>query len=630
MNIIKVLLSIAIFCTMAIANEPKKSTSKELEQTVLEIKNISEQISIIKAQSDKNDTSSQLLSTKTLEDHRQKLLAKIPVLIMQNAANAELIKTLSAELKQAHNLSKNSKTIAAIIKETSAEFKLDFYEALNKLGDEFNKNSKSANIKTYIDSVLLKMQTAQYRQIEQVKDSLTPNSQNQLNFQTMLSQKQNYEEILGYLKDNADLLGSSFFLSNLNLKSAIDFINTKLPLSEYINYGKIIIIAVVFAFFISLTRLLAKLTYHIFIALLAKNMHADAMKEQVLEIIKKPISALLIAYSVGICLNVAYYPAILPNSIASALGVAYIVGFCWLALMLLNSYGMVLISVVVQKSGRKEVINLILKIVYFIIIVIAVLMILSRLGFDISALIASLGIGGLAVAFAAKDIIANFFASVMLLFDNSFSQGDWIVCGDIEGAVVEIGLRKTTLRTFDNALLFVPNSVLTSNSIRNWTRRKVGRLINFTVGVTYDATPEALQKCIADIRAMLQAHDMISKEDNGGSFQASSLRQKYKQNIVSINDLAGYKSELYVYLNDFGSSSIDIMVYCFAKPVHRHAYLPIKQDVLFKVMKIVAQNGLSFAFPSQSLYFANALKLENEELIKQNAQLKTPKENKDA
>ncbi|WP_141090901.1 mechanosensitive ion channel family protein, partial [Campylobacter concisus] len=146
--------------------------------------------------------------------------------------------------------------------------------------------------------------------------------------------------------------------------------------------------------------------------------------------------------------------------VANIFSIIYIVAFSWLVLTILNGYGIAIIDKIAQKSKRKEVINLALKVIYVIVLIITLLLILQKLGFDISALIASLGIGGLAVAFAAKDIIANFFASVMMLFDNSFSQGDWIVCGDIEGTVVEIGFRKTTVRSFDNALIFVPNSKL--------------------------------------------------------------------------------------------------------------------------------------------------------------------------
>ena len=134
-----------------------------------------------------------------------------------------------------------------------------------------------------------------------------------------------------------------------------------------------------------------------------------------------------------------------------------------------------LLGSIARKSGRKEVINLIIKILYIIVVIIALLFVLSRLGFNISALIASLGIGGLAIALATKDIIANFFASILLLFDNSFSQGDWVVIGDVEGTVVETGLRKTLIRTFDNALVSVPNSKIMENNIKNWNNKNYGR-----------------------------------------------------------------------------------------------------------------------------------------------------------
>ncbi|WP_162894585.1 mechanosensitive ion channel domain-containing protein, partial [Klebsiella pneumoniae] len=127
-----------------------------------------------------------------------------------------------------------------------------------------------------------------------------------------------------------------------------------------------------------------------------------------------------------------------------------------------------------QKSGKKEVVNLIIKILYFVIIIIALLYILAQLGFNISAIIASLGTGGLAVALAAKDIIANFFASILLLFDNSFNHGDWVEVSGIEGTVVETGLRKTTIRTFDNCLVFLPNSTIMGANIKNWSKRRMG------------------------------------------------------------------------------------------------------------------------------------------------------------
>lgn len=113
-----------------------------------------------------------------------------------------------------------------------------------------------------------------------------------------------------------------------------------------------------------------------------------------------------------------------------------------------------------------------------------------------------MGIGGLAVALAAKDIIANFFASILLLFDNSFNQGDWVEVSDIEGTVVETGLRKTTIRTFDNCLVFLPNSTIMGANIKNWSKRRMGRHVRMYLGVGYDATPEKLEQCVKDLRVI--------------------------------------------------------------------------------------------------------------------------------
>ena len=410
--------------------------------------------------------------------------------------------------------------------------------------------------------------------------------------------KKTLEEILYYLRDNAELLTSNYIISELNLKTAIDFINEKASFTSKFNVGKATIIFVVFLFFVSFTTLLSKLTLWALMKFFVKHDSDRQTKGRIVEIIKRPMLLTLIAYAIDICVSIAYYPAPMPIKFANFLTITFVIAVTWLILSVLNGYGMVLINELTKKSGRKEVINLILKISYFIIFVIALLITLSKLGFNDSAIISSLGIGGLAVALATKDILANFFASVMLLFDNSFSQGDWIVCGDIEGTVVEIGLRKTTVRTFDNALIFVPNSKLASDPIRNWSRRKMGRRIRMLIGLEYSATTEQIKKCVDEIKQMLIDHPDIAKGDDMGSKKAS----RYDRGIVSIDDLAGYKSNLFVVVDEFADSSINILVYCFSKTIVWGEFLAVKEDVMLKIMNIVEANGLGFAFPSQSLY----------------------------
>ncbi|WP_169753152.1 mechanosensitive ion channel family protein [Campylobacter mucosalis] len=584
-------------------------------QITEQLEQLNSQINILKAQTDSNSSKANLT---ILNDKKAKLLEQIPFFITQISIKESEIKKFrakKAELEKIVKRYENSQNKATYVQNAieleSMNIAQAYYTTLIELEEMFKNGTHAKAIRELINSGLLTLQTSSYTNIEELKSLLE--SKDLSKFDTQINalqlQKQSSEEVLNYLKTNADLLSSNSILSELNLTTAIEFINKQIPtLASKFNIGKTIIIFAVFVFFISLTRILAKLTYLV-LTILSKQDGTDE-KEQILIIVKRPIAYLLIIYALKICVGVGFYPVPIPISIATALSIAYILGFGWLALTMLNGYGLIIISELTKKSGRKEVINLIIKIIYFIIIIITILLILARLGFDISAIIASLGIGGLAVAFAAKDIIANFFASVMLLFDNSFSQGDRIVCGNIDGTIVEIGLRKTSIRSFDNALIFVPNSKLASEPIINWSRRKAGRLINMTIGLTYDSKPEQILKCMSEIKSMLLANPKISKPDNGGSFISDNRRLKFKQNIVSIDDLAGYKNELYVALDKLNDSSIDILIYCFTKTTIRAEFLQVQQEIILGIMDIIAKNNLSFAFPSQSLYVENSDKNE--------------------
>ena len=478
-----------------------------------------------------------------------------------------------------------------------------------------NGASRSA-LESELSSTLLNIQTRDFSKLNDLKNNLS--SQEQIDaleskINDLKNDKQTYDEVLTYLSRNSDLLASSVVFTSLNFKSVIDYINDKIPFKlSHVNFGKLILITLITLFFYSLRRLLANIIYFVF-KFFNKSFSLDSetLKTQVVGIIKRPMGILLIAYSVDICLSIFYYPAPVPIKFANLFSIVYVVLWAWLIIEIIDGYGIIVLGNITKKGVRKDIINLVVKILYVIVIIIAVLLVLKRLGFDISALMASLGIGGLAIAFATKDIIANFFSSVMLLFDNSFSQGDWVVLGDIEGNVVETGFRKTTIRTFDNALVFVPNSNIMAQNIKNWSRRKVGRNLKLTVGVEYGASTAQLRKCVNDIKEMLKSHPGIAQSADT-ALNSKDFRMRYRQNMVSIDDLAGYKSTMFVALDSFGDSSINILVYCFTKTVIWANFIQTKEDVLFKIMEIVEQNGLSFAFPSQSVYIENIPEIASE------------------
>jgi len=253
---------------------------------------------------------------------------------------------------------------------------------------------------------------------------------------------------------------------------------------------------------------------------------------------------------------------------------------------------------------KNEVLNVSIKLLNVFTWIVGVLVVLYLAGVELTAVISGLGIGGLAVALASKDSLANFFGTLSILFSDVFSQGDWIEVDGKEGTVVEIGLRVTKLRTFDNALIAIPNAILANKDVRNWNKRSLGRRIKMHIGIKYDSKREDIQNAISQIHDMLDQHNGIATVNTKHSYKENSKRARA---ILSKDDEEGIKKTLLVYLDSFGDSSINILIYCFSKTVKWQEWLEVKQDVMLKMMEILEKNSLEFAFPSLSLYHENEL-----------------------
>ncbi len=211
------------------------------------------------------------------------------------------------------------------------------------------------------------------------------------------------------------------------------------------------------------------------------------------------------------------------------------------------------------------------RFIKFTIVIFSTVLIIQSWGYNIGALITGLGIGGLAVALAAKDTLANMFGSIMILFDRPFKIGDWIKTSSTEGVVEDIGFRSTKIRTFENSLVSVPNSQIANEPVENFSLRK-RRRIKFRIGITYSTPTAKVKDAVDRIRTMLIEHPDI------------------------------YKGTLLVYFDEFADSSLNIFVYCFTNTAVWKEYLGIKQDVNLKIMSILEELNIEFAFPSLSLY----------------------------
>jgi len=212
------------------------------------------------------------------------------------------------------------------------------------------------------------------------------------------------------------------------------------------------------------------------------------------------------------------------------------------------------------------------------VIITSFLVSLQSLGFNISAILAFGGIGGIAIGFAAKDLLSNFFGGLMIYLDRPFAIGDWIRSPDkqIEGTVEKIGWRLTVIRTFDKRPLYIPNSVFASIAVEN-PSRMTNRRIYETIGVRYDDA-SVLPSIVTDVKAMLLAHEAIDTEKT-----------------------------LMVNFNQFSESSLDFFIYTFTKTTDWQEFHQIKQDVLFKINEIIAQHHAEIAFPTSTIQLQNSL-----------------------
>ena len=220
----------------------------------------------------------------------------------------------------------------------------------------------------------------------------------------------------------------------------------------------------------------------------------------------------------------------------------------------------------------KEMGNFILTILKIFIGGMGLAAILQVWGINVTALIASLGLGGLAFALAAKDTASNLFGSFALLADKSIRIGEWVKVGGVEGVVEDVGMRTTKIRSFQKTLITVPNQLVANQPIENFSRRGIRR-IKMHIGLTYGTSSEQIVNIKNDIETMLREHENISQKDS-----------------------------LMVYFDSFGDSSLNIFIYTFTATANWEKYLATREDIHIKIMKIVEKNGSDFAFPSQSIY----------------------------
>ncbi|MDO5448230.1 MAG: mechanosensitive ion channel family protein [Clostridia bacterium] len=224
-----------------------------------------------------------------------------------------------------------------------------------------------------------------------------------------------------------------------------------------------------------------------------------------------------------------------------------------------------------NKRANAVAIKFIANVLKVIIIALAVVVIISELGYNITGLITGLGLGGLTFSLAAQSTASNLFAGFSIVADKPFDVGDYIKTPSVEGTVEDITMRSTRVRTVADTVIVMPNSKLVDEPITNCTRMSK-RYVDTTIGLTYDADAATLRNVIEDIKTMLEEHREVQQD------------------------------RILVAFKGFGDSSQDIRVLYFTKTTALDPSLKVQEDINFKIKDIVEKNGASFAFPSVSVY----------------------------
>ncbi|MDK2820813.1 MAG: MscS family rane protein [Clostridia bacterium] len=333
---------------------------------------------------------------------------------------------------------------------------------------------------------------------------------------------------------------------------------------------KILEAVAIFFFFILTRNLFLKKVFKIISKVTERT--DTKLDDEIVEAFEKPLRKFIILLGAYLALRVLplnTYQDILVSKIFRSGIVALI---AW-GLYNLTSSETILSST--QIKNKFDVNNILVpflsKSLRFTVVILAIMIIAVEWNYNINGLITGLGLGGLAFALAAKDTLSNIFGGIVIIADKPFGIRDWIKTPSVEGIVEDITFRSTKIRTFAQALVTVPNSTLANEPITNWSRMGKRR-ITFHLGVTYDTSKEKLEKCIQALRKMLNEHPQINKK------------------------------KIFVNFERFNDSSLDILLYFFTNTTDWGEYLNVREDINFKIMEILEQEGVSIAFPTQSIY----------------------------
>lgn len=347
-------------------------------------------------------------------------------------------------------------------------------------------------------------------------------------------------------------------------------------IENYCWFAGIIIVGLIFL------RLLSKvLTFLIFKVL--KKYSTGVGYENLLSLLKKPLNIFILLITFYLAFDRIEFPIewhIGPSHlfgirmiIYRAFQVSIIFSMTWILLRVVDFFGLVMMhrASLTESKTDDQLVPFVKESIKVVVVIFATFFVLGAIfKLNIASLIAGLGIGGLAIALAAKESLENLLGSFTIFLDKPFIIGDLIRSNGVEGHVEKIGFRSTRLRTLEKSFVTIPNKKLVDTELDNLSLR-IQRRAKFNIGLTYETKPEQFKSIIAAIQAYITNHPHVLSE------------------------------ETRVRLFEFDSSSINIMIVYFVDTLEYDVYLDVRQEINYKIMEIVQNHEATFAYPTTAV-----------------------------
>lgn len=541
--------------------------------------------------------------------------------INKNPKNDKEIQEINYKIEANKTYNNNLAVIRDKLKITTINNRILFNKLINNLIEKRKMYSSKKEILLLIEESNEKLLNDEFIKTSQI--DINKIKQNN-NITSLIEQKivENYNEYLNekttfllvnrFLIDNVSkITKTNFFIDKVNIDYVITNINNNVlinninPLIIYYTkttFGEILIGIVFSILILSLYITVLPILIKILNKIINKDLNENesVFKEYILKSLKKPILYLLILISIEVFLMIVHNNQFDLEKQMLLISTLKMFVLIWMIYNLTTNYIEFYSEIIFTKypNMRKEMILFVKRIIVFLLFLIGSIMLLSNLGFNITALLGGLGILGVGFSLAFKDTFANFLGSINILFDKPFSPGDWIfVSNEIEGTVIDIRMRTTRIRTFDNTELTIPNSNLANSSVKNYGRRKIGRRIKFDISITYESSKEGFKQLIKDIKEMLMNNENIANEKD-----YVDLTEFKIPNLLDTENLIGIKRNLNVNFTEFTNNAKLINIYCFSKSVEWEEWREIQENILFEIERLVEKNDCKFAYPTTTQY----------------------------